>query len=139
MADSCRYNPIIAWVEAHRDSLPQTLDELSRYPIAYRRVIQGRVPADVRLGFWRDHLESFLGASSDLNAEQQAFVREVLGQLHDIFLAEDVDGQARAKEFESRMPQFFSREQAHRIFGLLGPPEPPGGLAPPEPSVSIAT
>jgi hypothetical protein len=131
MADSCGYNPIIAWVEAHRDSLPLTLGELSQYPVAYRRVIQGRVPADVRLGFWRDHLESFLTPPSALDAEQQAFVREVLGELDDIFVAERVDGQARAKEFESRMLPLFSREQAHRIFGLLGPPEPPGGLAPP--------
>jgi hypothetical protein len=131
MADSCGYNPIVAWVAAHRESLPRTLGELSRYPVAYRRVIQGRVPADVRLGFWRDHLESFLAAPSSLNDDQQAFVREVLGQLDDIFVAKDVDGQARAKEFESRMPPLFSREQAHRIFALLGPPEPPGGIAPP--------
>ena len=131
MADSCGYNPIIAWVEAHGDSLPQTLHELSRYPVAYRRVIQGRVPADVRIGFWRDHLESFLGPSSPLGAEQQAFVREVLGQLDDIFAAKEVDGQARAKEFESRMLPLFSRQQAHDIFALLGPPEPPEGIAPP--------
>ena len=131
MGDSCGYNPIITWVETHRDSLPQTLEELSRYPIAYRRVIQGAVPPDVRLGYWRDHLESFLQAPSALSEEQQAFIRDVLGQLHDIFVAEDVGGRARAKDFESRVLPLFSREQAYRIFALLGPPEPPGGLAPP--------
>ncbi len=38
MADACPYDPIRAWVHAHAERLPQTLSELSTYPMAYRRM-----------------------------------------------------------------------------------------------------
>ena len=51
---SCGWYPmnrdeILAWVEAHRDSLPSNLDELARFPIPFRKVIATVVPHERRL------------------------------------------------------------------------------------------
>src|SRR5262249_37011119 len=40
MSDRCGWDAVHAWVAAHRDSLPQTLEELANYPMPYRRAIQ---------------------------------------------------------------------------------------------------
>lgn len=37
-------------------------------------------------------------------------------------------GQKHAGELERRMRELLTREQAGRMFGILGPPEPPEGL-----------
>ena len=59
------------------DALPQTLAELARYPIAYRRAIDGKLAPSVREAMWREHLEDFLGAETTLTPVQQAVVRDL--------------------------------------------------------------
>jgi hypothetical protein len=59
MSDRCAWDAVNAWVAAHRDSLPQTLDELAKYPVVYRRAIQGAVAPEVRAAFWCDHIRIF--------------------------------------------------------------------------------
>jgi hypothetical protein len=131
MSDHCRWDAINAWVEAHRDSLPQTLEELSKYPMPYRRAIQGAVPPAVRAAFWCDHLRSFLNRDAKLSLDQQAFLQEAIGEMPAMCAAPRSEGQELARKLETRMMPLFTREQAYWIFGHLGPPEPPGGLANP--------
>ena len=38
-----KHEDIVAWVEAHRDTLPTTLAELSAFPVPFRKVIVNSV------------------------------------------------------------------------------------------------
>ena len=55
-----------SWVREHRHSLPRTLAELSRFPMAWRRAIVPALPFDDRVALWREHLATFLEPASGL-------------------------------------------------------------------------
>ena len=122
------YDEIVAWVESHVDQLPQTLAEISAFPVAFRRVIVNRVSPEVRTSFWRDHMRTFLAPDSTLNAAQRAFVEETIDELPLIFGSPLTEARVRMRTLEDRMRELFAREQASAIFGMVGPPEPPEGL-----------
>ena len=133
MSGSCGWFPlrpeeIRAWVDAHRNELPQTLDALATFPIPFRKAIVNAVSSEQRISFWREHLSSFVGPDTDLTTEQRTLVCDALDMLPDIFGGSRVDGQARVRALEGRMRELLTREQAARMFGTLGPPEPSEGL-----------
>ena len=133
MSGSCGWFPmkhedIVAWVEAHRDTLPTTLAELSAFPVPFRKVIVNSVSPEARTAFWREHLTSFVGPDSALTPEQQALVRDTIADLPLMFRGSRADFETRAKAFENRARDLFSRRQAAEMFGMVGPPEPPEGL-----------
>ena len=131
MSDSCSHSPILAWVNTHRDRLPQTLAEFARYPMAYRRMIHGVLPVDVRVRLWQEHLSSFLSPTSTLTVEQQAFVREYRAALPSVLTDPLNHDQLRA--FGDRGRAVLGPEYAVRILATLGPQEPEDGLpAPPD-------
>ena len=130
MSGSCgwfpmRHDEILAWVETHKQSLPTTLAELARFPIPFRTVIAGFVSSDTSIALWREHLSTFIG-DQDLTPEQRAFVTEASASLPALFAAPAPN--PVILQWEGRMARLFSRPQASRIFGTLGPPEPPEGL-----------
>ena len=121
MGGSCGWFPlshkeILEWVEAHEDALPRTLAELSTYPVPFRRVIVNRVSPERRTQFWCDHLRTFLGAQTRLNAEQCAFVEQTIDQLPSIFGKPLADARVQMKALEDRMRDLFTREQAAAMF-----------------------
>jgi hypothetical protein len=121
-----RHDEIKAWVEAHRDSLPTTLAELALFPIPFRKVIVNFVSPNARTALWREHLASFIGETSELSSEQQAFVAEASTNIPTLLAAPAPN--PIMTDWEARMARLFSRTEAGRIFGMVGPPEPPGGL-----------
>jgi hypothetical protein len=133
MAGSCGWFPmkhdeIVAWVEAHRDTLPQNLAELSTFPIAFRTVIVNKVSPELRMSLWREHLNTFIAPDSTLTADQQTLVRDAIEELPVLFGTSRTVFETRAKALEDRMRDLISRQQAVEMFGTVGPPEPPGGL-----------
>ncbi|MEP6493392.1 MAG: hypothetical protein ABJF01_11985 [bacterium] len=131
------YEQIVAWVEHHRNDLPRTLAELSRFPSAFRKVIVNSVDRDVRVSLWREHLESFLNADSPLNDEQRVFVRESIDLLPVLFTPPFPN--ATMVEWEQRASRLFTKPLAPLVFGMVGPPEPPEGLPlPPDAPVAGA-
>ena len=133
MSGSCRWFPlrpdqIYDWVKRHAHELPRTLTEISRYPIPFRKAIAAELDAPTRAALWREHVETFLGPGSELTEPQRALLTDAIGELPVIFGADRSEGPSRARALEDRMRQLITREQASRIFGTLGPPEPPGGL-----------
>ena len=122
------YEEILAWVDSHAEELPRTLAELTMFPTAFRRVIVNRVPPERRTLLWQDHLRTFLGPESGLNAEQRAFVEEAIDRLPGIFASSPAEAQAKMRLLEERMRTIFGPEQAAATFGMIGPPEPPEGL-----------
>jgi hypothetical protein len=132
MADRGGWSEIAAWIAGHRDALPRTLGELAHFPVSYRGAIVRALPPAAREAIWREHFAGFLAADSPLSVEQQALVREAMADLPTLMADDLATAQARARELEARMGPLFSRPEAFRIFGVLGPPEPAGGLpAPP--------
>ena len=120
------YKVIVEWVDRHRDSLPISLAELSSYPIAFRRVIINAVPAEVRVALWTEHMRTFIGEQSSLDAPQRAFVEATIGELPTLLSAPGPN--PMLSEWESRAAKLFPREQAAMIFAMIGGPEPPEGL-----------
>ena len=133
MSGSCGWFPmkhedIVAWVEAHRDTLPTTLAELSAFPVPFRKVIVNSVSPEARTSFWREHLTSFIGPDSALTPDQQALVRDAIAELPLLFTGARAEFEARATALENRMRELLTRQQAGLMFGMVGPPEPPEGL-----------
>ena len=133
MTGSCESFPlhweqIEAWVEAHRDDLPTNLAELSRYPMAFRRVIVNSVPREIRAAWWGEHLQAILSTEEELSAEQRVCIQEHILALPGIFGVGIGEKPAQDGGTDDRMTTLFTPELQGRIFQTLGPPEPPGGL-----------
>ena len=128
MSTSCGWFPmdrdeIAAWVKAHEAVLSANLAELAHYPMPFRKIIIAMTTADKRVALWREHLDSFVDADGELNAEQRAFVIESSAALPELLVSREV-----RNAWESRAAILFARELRGRIFETLGPREPPGGL-----------
>jgi len=108
------------WVAEHATSLPQTLGELEKFSMAYRRQIHAALPAAVRAALWREHFSRFLGEGSTLSAEQQAFVREISDRADDFVSRRALEGEVREK-----MLALFPLQEAARIFASLGATDDP--------------
>src|SRR5215467_13419359 len=111
MVSSCGWFPmshkqIADWLERHPEALPRTLDDLARYPMAFRRVMVNRVAHDVRVRLWREHLETFLRPDAGLTEEQQQMVQTALPDLEGIFAAGPAPNPVMT-EFERRMSTVF--------------------------------
>lgn len=128
---SCGWFPmsqqeIRAWLHRHPEALPQTLDELARFPVAFRRVMINVVAPDVRVRLWREHLETFLRPESALSEPQRQMVAAAIPRLPDLLAAPAPN--PVIVEWERQIAAVFSRPEAARVFALIGPPEPPEGL-----------
>ena len=140
---SCGWFPmnhrdILAWVEAHRDSLPRNLAELSAFPVPFRKVIVNYVSPEARTAFWTEHLTTFIGPESALNDDQQTLVRDAMAELPSLFNGARPEFERHAKALEDRMRDLLTRRQAAEMFGIVGPPEPEGGLPLPPDAVPSA-
>ena len=72
---------IRAWLKRHPEALPQTVDDLDRFPMAFRRVMVAMVAPEVRLRLRREHLETFLAPESPLTSDQRTFVLTTIPEL----------------------------------------------------------
>ena len=133
-----KHEQVRAWVDAHRDTLPTTVAELSKLPMQFRVAIVNSVSVEQRTAFWKEHLESFLTSDAALSDEQRAFVTEAIGELPAMFGGTRAEFESRTRALEGRMKTLLSREQAARMFGMVGPPEPPEGLPLPPDAVPNA-
>jgi hypothetical protein len=106
--------------------LPRTLDDLARFPMAFRRVMLNAVTLDVRVRLWREHLEVFLGAESALNELQQQLVVATIPRLPELFATPTPN--SAIVQSERQLAAAFSPQQAARVFTVIGPPEPPEGI-----------
>ncbi|GLW93732.1 bacteriocin fulvocin C-related protein [Actinokineospora globicatena] len=67
-----------AWVAANRGSLPITFDEITAYPIAYRKAILASLSPAERSALWSEQVNRYRLTHPDLTAEQRAFLDEAL-------------------------------------------------------------
>ena len=128
---SCEWFPmsqqqICAWLDRHPDALPQTLDDLNRFPMAFRRVMINVVAPDVRLRLWREHLKTFLDPGSTLTASQRQLVAATIPRLQELFAMRPPTPVMTGWEHEVRT--VFSLQEAARVFMSIGQPEPAEGI-----------
>ena len=128
---SCEWFPmsqqqIRAWLDRHPDALPQTLEDLNRFPMAFRRVMLHAVAPEIRLRLWREHLETFLGPGSTLTASQRQLVAATIERLPELFASRPPN--PAMTEWEREAGNVFSRHEAARVFMAIGRPEPQGGI-----------
>jgi hypothetical protein len=117
---------IVAWVAGHEQVLSADLAELSRYPIPFRKVIVGMMSPDARMAIRQEHLLSAASADFELSAEQQAFVLDSARMVPVLFRSGPSSDAMTT--WKSRAVDLCTPAQRMRIFGTLGPPEPPEGL-----------
>jgi hypothetical protein len=114
------------WAEANRTELPDTLDEISKYPLAYRRAAFLKTTAEVRYDLWEANLQQF--ASGPLTSEQRAVVFQLKNTLRPEYYREDPSikdaKQAALGPICKRIGEIFSVEQ-RRMLATLGPTEGP--------------
>ena len=131
MGGSCGWFPmrrdeVKEWVAAHREELPTTLVGLSAFPILFRTMIVKSLSPGLRTKIWREHLATFVGGDSTLSPAQQEFVVQSAERMSTLLSAPAPN--PTIVDWEAQMGRLFSRAEAGRIFGTIGPPEPPEGL-----------
>lgn len=117
---------IRAWIRRHPEALPTTLADLSRFPMAFRRILVNEVSPDVRLRLWREHFETFLRPEAGLTDQQRDMIVATAAELPHLLAAPAPN--PTILDWERRAAMVFSRHEAARIFMLIGPPEPPEGI-----------
>lgn len=130
MSGSCGWFPmrrddIRAWVSAHEEVLLADLAELSKYPMPFRTVIVASMTPERRLALWKQHL-AIIAGDPNLSEDQRTFVIETSSRLPTLLAAPAPNPTIVA--WEAEMAKVFPRAEAGRIFGTVGPPEPPEGL-----------
>jgi hypothetical protein len=114
------------WLDRHPEALPNSLADIVRLPVAFRRIMVGRVSPEVRVRLWREHLQTFLRSDSPLSETQRELVVSSISRLSELLAAPGPN--PGLNEWERQIAAVFSRPEAAHVFGMLGPPEPPEGL-----------
>ncbi|QSQ14535.1 bacteriocin fulvocin C-related protein [Myxococcus landrumensis] len=112
------------WLDANKETLPTTLDDISRYPMEYRRAIQGALSPQQRVALWREHLHRYIASHPRLNARQLAALELTLAVLTpELFTVDDTPEVLRA---QAAVRDAFDAKEAQLIVATLGPSESSG-------------
>lgn len=117
------------WVEAHRDGLPRTYEDLAVLPVAYRRAVYSTLPAATRAELWRTQLERVLEVEKELTPAQRAVVLEAIQLATPDTFAATKDRSSlkhrqmrrRIESLEARAREAFGADRAAGIFARIGP------------------
>lgn len=120
---------IFAWVDAHRNNLPRTYDEISTLHPAYRRAVYTTLSAEEKSELWRTQFDRQLATGSRLTAQQRGLLNEAREFSTPLTFSLLVDNQSVARagllaylgDFDVRAKKAFGEERARAIFGMLGP------------------
>lgn len=118
-----------AWMVANEATLPTGYDEISRFPVAYRRSIFGALPAEAKSRLWQQHFEAYRAAHPELTGEQGAFIDKLSATFSpELYVAaaggepsEEVDATIEALEAEAAT--LFSVDEQYALMANLGPDE----------------
>jgi hypothetical protein len=118
------------WVKSNEDVLPRDYEGISKFPLAYRRVIFGALMPAEKSEMWRTHLETYLATNPDLTTVQRDLIREAVELVSAGLFATSQqdkrwsrDVRPALSDLEKRIHEAFSAAQASEIFEQIGPPE----------------
>jgi hypothetical protein len=106
------------WVRRNADNLPNTLEDLTAFPIVYRKQIFKALRPEDKSRLWREQLTAFL-RTEQLTPAQQEFVSEMIVRLTPEVYAPFVDQASVFQESCKQGAALFSKEQRH-VFSVLG-------------------
>ncbi|HEX6903000.1 MAG TPA: bacteriocin fulvocin C-related protein [Thermoanaerobaculia bacterium] len=117
------------WAAANRGNLPQTYEELSVMPLAYRRAAYAALPAAAKSRIWRTQLERVLEMETELTPAQKALLLEAVQLATPDTFAATRDRsslkyrqmRSRVESLETRAKEAFGADRAARIFARIGP------------------
>ncbi|MBV9379284.1 MAG: bacteriocin fulvocin C-related protein [Streptosporangiaceae bacterium] len=116
-----------AWARLNKDKLPQTYDDLARYPLAYRRAIFVELPAAQRSKMWCEHLASYRASKGAGLSQGQVKVLDSATRLardHATFTSRSPGRIQREKalsELREAAITAFGNEEAKALLATLGP------------------
>jgi hypothetical protein len=114
------------WVDAHRGSLPSTLEELAAFPSGYRLAILNALPPDTKARLWKERVQIF-AQRPDLTPVQQAAVQEVLTRIDTNLWNRDTKYDALRHETEKALgagiTAAFGKSEITQGLTLVGPVE----------------
>jgi hypothetical protein len=114
------------WAVANIGNLPDTVEELSSYPAAYRKAAFRVLTPEKRAGIWREHLRN-LAQHQHLTTEQRQLINELLALVTPEMYSDTRDQAEVERRFRplcQRISELFPVEQ-RRAFSLAGLREVP--------------
>ncbi|GAA2838883.1 bacteriocin fulvocin C-related protein [Kribbella solani] len=117
-----------AWVDARQGRLPQTYDEITRLPMAYRRAVFTQLSLPVRQELWLEQLRRHRATGPALVGKQAAVLDEFEAFVRRGFEHSGAEFGTRER-FDELVRSAYRREDAQALFGTLGPVEN-AGMAP---------
>lgn len=136
-SDECA--TIQAWIEANRDRLPSTYDDLSRIPMSYRRRAFATYSPVVKSSLWREHLSRYMASHPSMTLEQQAVMSKAMSILSEELYMSSGEMPQGAADMDQQLideaKAVFSAKEVGIIFTQLGTTRsliPPTQLARPK-------
>jgi hypothetical protein len=116
------------WVASRSGQLPQTYQEISSFPAAYRMQIVAELPSQAQARLWQEHFEIVLGSRPHLDAAQKSLIqaasRRATPESFDRALQAAGETPPGLLELAHQIESRFDRQRAWEIFYQLGSPEP---------------
>jgi hypothetical protein len=101
--------------------------DLQALSVDERREVYTKLPAEKKSQLWIEHLEHFL-KEHELNLKQQEFLTDLISELENGLIHDMENRQTLSPERQKKIQldketakTLFSREEARKIFGVLGP------------------
>jgi hypothetical protein len=107
-----------SWIEANKNHLPENYDELTAYPMVYRKAIYRASTLRVRGRFWEEQLNRYLATHPECSKEQEAVLARALYLTHTGFAS-------LTEADEKAAIDAFGKDKARAIFATLGPESTP--------------
>jgi hypothetical protein len=108
------------WIDANRQTLPRTYDELIAHPMAYRKAIYEELAPQARQAMWVTQLGRYRASHPRMTDDQQSALEAATAYLAGDFLSPTADAIVTQRLAESAIGA-FGRREAGALFATLGP------------------
>jgi hypothetical protein len=119
-----------AWVAAQGRNLPRTYEEISTFPVNYRRAIYTALLPEEKSALWQQQLELHLSQDRWTQEQRDTLLEAIQLATPDTFaVVKDKQNWRyrqmiqQIEQLESRARAVFGHDEAAAIFGVLGPVE----------------
>lgn len=110
------------WVETNRDTLPETYDEITRYPMIYRRAIYSDLSTMGKSKFWVAHIDHFRNTHPVLTGPQLRAVDRFHALISDPDVFEPLNTPVEEAEHVNALARAaFPEDVATLLVSTLGP------------------
>jgi hypothetical protein len=112
------------WVGAHAQVLPQSLDQISTYSVAFRKAIVSALPTSARIALWREQI-AYYESAPGMSAKQQAFLASAGDRVANLVALSDAGASTDElagplAAFGNEAIQMFGKESALLMFANIG-------------------